>query len=307
MSSLDDLRDLIARHGEEGRFDTAIPRVALARVEGRTMPKPMVYEPFFCIVAQGAKEVMLGERIVRYARGNYLIVSLDLPVSSAICEASPQHPLLSTSLSLNPGMLADILLTLPENAVEPSSPSGLEVSTVTEDLLDAMVRMLCLLDQPKDIPMLAPLIEREILYRLMQGDQGAMLRQIALADSRLSQIARAIGWIRKNFSEPMRVEALAGIAGMSASSFHRHFKAATAMSPLQFQKQIRLQEARKLLLAQKAEASRVGFAVGYESPSQFSREYSRLFGIPPGRDAAQLRALGTDDPAALAELLHAEA
>ena len=300
MPTLDDLSEQILRHSVEGSTKTAVPHLSVARVHTRTLPNRMVYEPFVCLVAQGAKEVMLGDKLIRYAAGNYLVVSLDLPVSSVIREASRNRPLLSATLALNPTLLTDILLTLPEDSPAVAPSTGLAVSTAPDDLVDAMSRLLGLLDQPRDIAMLAPLFEREILYRLMQGEQGAMLRQIALSDSRLSQIARTIGWIRRNYAESLRIEALAQLAGMSASSFHRHFKAATAMSPLQFQKQIRLQEARKLLLAQKADAARVGFAVGYESPSQFSREYSRLFGAPPGRDAAQLRA----NPAAYAQILH---
>jgi transcriptional regulator GlxA family with amidase domain len=169
-----------------------------------------------------------------------------------------------------------------------AAPSSFGVGAVTPDLLDAWLRLLRLLDAPADVPVLAPLFEREILYRLLQGPQGAVLRQIALADSRLSQIRRAIAWIRDNFDRPMRVEALAEISGMSAASFHRHFKSATAMSPLQYQKTLRLQQARRLLIANQ-DASQAGFAVGYESASQFSREYARLFGSPPMRDAVRLR------------------
>lgn len=308
MATLDELCELIARHAHnEGQTDTAIPRLGVTRVSTRTMPMKMVYEPFFCVVAQGAKEVMLGDKVVRYGAGNFLVVSLDLPVTSEIRNASREKPLLSVTLGLDPTLLADVLLSLPDEVAETAPMTGIAVSAITDDLVDPMVRLLKLVESPRDIPILAPLIEREILYRLMCGEQSGMLRQIALAESRMSQIARAIGWLRANYAEAMRVETLAGIAGMSASSFHRHFKAATAMSPLQFQKQIRLQEARKLLLAQKADAARVGFAVGYESPSQFSREYNRFFGLPPGRDAAQLRALGTTDEQALVRVLHADA
>ena len=166
---------------------------------------------------------------------------------------------------------------------------GMTVSPITLDLLDPVVRLLQLLDRPQDIAMLAPLTEREILYRLLMGEQGAMLRQIALADSHLSQVSRATVWLRRNYAQPFSINTLAQVASMSPSSLHRHFKAVTNLSPLQYQKQIRLQEARARLLSQQGDAATIGLAVGYESPSQFGREYSRLFGVPPARDAARLR------------------
>jgi transcriptional regulator GlxA family with amidase domain len=170
------------------------------------------------------------------------------------------------------------------------------VSKAPGELLDAVVRLLRLLDHPTDVPVLAPLIEREILWRLLCGEQGPMLRQIGLADSRLSQLSHAIRWIRANYAKMLRIEELAQMAAMSVSSFHRHFRAVTSMSPIQYQKQIRLQEARARLLAQSKDVAAVGFAVGYDSPSQFSREYSRVYGAPPGRDAARLRSAPTLEP-----------
>ncbi|SDE19896.1 AraC family transcriptional regulator [Rhodospira trueperi] len=255
-----------------------------------------VYEPLFCVVAQGGKRVLLGDRVVEYRAGAFVVVSLDLPVSTEIHDAAPDAPYLSVTMTLDRALLTEMLLALPDPAEGPATaPPGMDVSTVTDDLLDPVVRLIRLLDHPADIPVLAPLVEREILYRLLRGEQGAMLRQIALADSHLARIGRAIAWIRGHYTEPLRIDALAATAGMSPSTFHRHFKAATAMSPLQFHKQIRLQEARRLLVAHQGDASRVGFTVGYESASQFSREYSRLFGAPPARDAALLRAAATGD------------
>jgi AraC-like DNA-binding protein len=294
MEMLDELSELIARHCGAKRWPTAITRVTLMRANAPTVPVGTMYQPVLCIVAQGAKRVMLGEKSFEYNAAKYLIGSVDLPVTGEIYEASAQTPYLAMSLGLDPATLAAMLLDMPQSADDGKPLAGLAVSPLTADLLDPVLRLLRLLDRPRDIAMLAPLVEREILYRLLLGPQGAMLRQIALADSRLSQISRAIKWIKENYERPFRIEALAAVASMSPSSLHRHFKGVTAISPLQFQKRIRLQEARRRVLAQQDDAASVGFSVGYESPSQFSREYSRLFGAPPGRDAARLRASAGD-------------
>ena len=289
--SLKELCALIAQHCHERHTATAIPRVGLVRSDTPTLPMGVVYQPMLYIVAQGAKQALLGDNIVEYAAGQYLVVSVDLPITGSVIQASPEAPYLALSLELDPAVLADMLLTLPGAAQDAPLP-GLAVSPVTPDLLDAAVRLLRLLGRPADIPMLAPLAEREILYRLLTGAQAPMLRQIALAHSRMAQVGQAIGWIRSHFAEPLRIDDVAQRANMSASTFHRHFKAVTAMSPLQYQKQIRLQEARRLLLAGQADAASIGFTVGYESPSQFSREYARMYGQPPLRDAVRLRGLG---------------
>ncbi|WP_158818335.1 AraC family transcriptional regulator [Methylocapsa sp. S129] len=294
MEMLNELRDLIERHCDAPRWPTAIPSVTLMRANAPTVPVGSLHQPSLCIVAQGRKRVMLGEKRFEYDSAKYLIGSVDLPISAEVCEASEQTPYLAMRIGLDPATLAAMLLDMPESADEGKPLAGLAVSPLTADLLDPVLRLVRLLDRPRDIAILAPLAEREILYRLMLGPQGAMLRQIALRDSRLSQINRAIKWIKENYERPFRIETLAAVANMSPSSFHRHFKAVTAMSPLQFQKLIRLQEARRRVLAQQDDAASVGFAVGYESPSQFSREYSRLFGAPPGRDAARLRAAAVD-------------
>ena len=289
--SLKELCALIAQHCDGRRTSTAIPRVGLVRSDTPTLPMGVVYQPMLYIVAQGAKQALLGDNIVEYAAGQYLVVSVDLPITGSVIQASPEAPYLALSLELAPAVLADMLLSLPGTAQDAPLP-GLAVSPVTPDLLDAAVRLLRLLGRPADIPMLAPLAEREILYRLLTGAQAPMLRQIALAHSRMAQVGQAIGWIRSHFAEPLRIDDVAQRANMSASTFHRHFKAVTAMSPLQYQKQIRLQEARRLLLAGQADAASIGFTVGYESPSQFSREYARMYGQPPLRDAVRLRGLG---------------
>lgn len=275
-------------------MSTRIARLGLLRADTPTLPVGVLYQPMLCIVAQGAKRTLLGDAIVDYGAGQYLLVSVDLPVTGCVTQASPQAPYLALSLELDAALLADLLLTLPDTAQHASPPKplrGLAVSTIGGELLDAAVRLLRLLDQPADIPVLAPLIEREIWYRLLTSEHAPLLRQMAQTHSRLAPVGRAIGWMRRHYAQPLRIATVAQQAHMSASTFHRHFKAVTAMSPLQYQKQIRLQEARRLLLAGQADAASIGFAVGYDSPSQFSREYARLFGQPPLRDAARLRSL----------------
>jgi AraC-like DNA-binding protein len=294
MEMLDELRQLIERHCAAARWPTTIPGVTLMRANAPTVPVGSLCQPLLCIIAQGRKRVLLGEKLFEYDSAKYLIASVDLPITGVVCEASAKTPYLALSFVLDPAVLAAMLLDMPQSADGGKPFPGLAVSPMTPDLLDPVLRLLRLLDRPADAKMLAPLAEREILYRLLLGPQGPMLRQIALADSRLSQIARAIGWIKQNYEQPLRIEALATIAHMSPSSLHRHFKQVTAMSPLQFQKRIRLQEARRRVLGHEGDAASVGFAVGYESPSQFSREYSRLFGAPPGRDATRLRASARD-------------
>jgi AraC-like DNA-binding protein len=297
---LNPLRELVARHAAGRRFETAIPRVRIYLSEETTRPLPAVYAPLHCLVLQGAKEVMIGERRLRYDTASCFTTSVELPATGRIVQASPAEPYLAAVLVLDPQVMAALLAEVPARAEADAAAAGFAVSPVTPQLLDPWLRLLKLLDTPQDIPVLASLLEREILYRLLTGPQGGVLRQIALADSRLSQVRRAIGWIRENYDQPLRIDALADLAGMSPASFHRHFKAATAMSPLQYQKRLRLQQARRLLIAHK-DAARAGYAVGYESASQFSREYARLFGVPPARDAARLRR----DDAILAEIADA--
>ena len=281
------LRAVASRHAVGRRTETPIPRVAINLGWQTTKPAPGLCDPMLCLVLQGAKEVLIGDRRLRYDPASYFVASVELPVSGCIVQASPDEPYLSVSLALDRDGLAGLLSDVPVR--DDVNGAGFAVSPVTAELLDPWLRLLRLLDAPLDIPVLAPLIEREILYRLLQGPQGAVLRQIACADGRLSQVRQAIAWIRTHYDQTLRIESLAEMAGMSAASFHRHFKAATAMSPLQYQKSLRLQHARRLLIANQ-DASRAGYAVGYESASQFSREYARLFGAPPARDAVRLRA-----------------
>jgi len=297
MEPLAELRTLIARHAHGVEMATALPGLMLASIDGPTQPIHHLYEPVFAVVAQGAKRAVLGEKLIDYRAGQYLLVSVDLPITGHVAEASAEAPFLAAGLMLKPAAIASLLLEAAAGAVTTSaSTAGLGVSNLTGELLDPLVRLLRLLDLPRDVAVLAPMAEREILWRLLCGEQGAMLRQIGLADSRLSQVGRAIGWIRKHYAEPLRIDQLASIAAMSLSSFHRHFRAVTSMSPLQYQKQIRLQEARARLMAEAGDVAAIGFGVGYDSPSQFSREYSRLFGVPPGRDSERLRSLSIAAP-----------
>jgi AraC-like DNA-binding protein len=280
----DKLRELIARHCSASLTPTAIPRLLLSRSETSTTLTPGMFEPLLCVLASGAKRLFLEREEYRYDSENYLISSADLPVRGQVVE-----PYLAVTLMIDPAVVADVLLALPETPAVRATPLGLAVSPLDAELTSALERFLTLLDHPADIPVLAGLIEREIMYRLLCGPQGEMLRQLALPLSHLSQISRAIRIIRARFDEKIRREELAAAAGMSVTSFHRHFRAVTAMSPLQFQKNIRLHEARRRLLSRDVNASHVSGDVGYESASQFNREYRRLFGTPPARDAAQVR------------------
>jgi AraC-like DNA-binding protein len=291
---IDDLRALIERHA--GRPGPSIDGVQLSNIRTPTAPHASVAEPIFVLVAQGAKRLSLGDRSYEYGAGQYLVVSVDLPVSGNFVEPSPERPFLAFGLRLRPAAIASLLL---EAAVDERSrgaaargtrtdPTGIAVNDADEGLLDAAVRLLRLLDRPADLPVLAPLIGKEILWRLVTGAQGPVVRQIGLADSGLSRVGRSIRWIREHYAESLRIEDLARLSSMSVSSFHRHFRAVTAITPIQFQKNIRLQEARARLLERDSTVAQVGLAVGYDSASQFTREYRRYFGLPPGQDTARL-------------------
>lgn len=293
MTSIEEIRHLIARHAGS---PSALAGVRVVSAAAPTDPVHHVMEPTLAVVAQGAKRALLGDQVFHYGAGQFLVVSVDLPIAGHVHQATADEPYLSAAFTLQPTAIATLLLEMEPGERAAIEPAGLAVSDAPHELLDSVLRMLRLLDRPRDVAVMRPMIEREILWRLLHGEQGAMVRQIGLADSRLAQISRAIRWIRAHHAESFRIEDLAEMAAMSASSFHRHFRAVTTMSPLQYQKLIRLQEARAKLLAESADIAVVGFSVGYESPSQFSREYSRLFGEPPGRDVARLRVAPTPDP-----------
>ncbi|GLW07814.1 AraC family transcriptional regulator [Microtetraspora sp. NBRC 13810] len=292
---LEELRALIARYA--GRPGPVVDGLLLTMADRPAPPSSGVAEPVLAVVAQGAKRLMLGDRTYDYGAGQYLVVSVGLPVTGHYTQAAPDRPFLGFGLTLRPAAIASLLLesgsagagAAGDGRRRPRTPPGMAVSDAPEDLVDAVVRMVRLLGRPADAPVLAPLIEKEILWRLVTGEQGAMVRQIGLADSRLSHIGRALRWIREHHADLIRVEDLARMSGMSTSAFHRHFRAVTAMTPIQFQKRIRLQEARLLLMSGSKDVAAAGFAVGYDSASQFSREYRRRFGVPPGQDAARLR------------------
>jgi len=288
---LDELRSLIERHA---RADTTTPIEGLrvSKVERDGPPELSMTGSVFALIAQGAKRLVLGDRSYEYGAGQYLVASVDLPVTGHFVGASRHEPALGIGITLDPASVAQLLLDADADGSPPSMddpPSALVVSDAPPPLLDAVVRLVRLLDQPRDRGALAPLAMKEILWRLTTGEHGATVRQLGLADSRLLQVARAVQWIRQNYSESFRVEDVAGISGMSVSAFHRNFRAVTALSPIQFQKQIRLQEARLLLSVHPDEIAGVGHRVGYDSASQFSREYRRQFGSSPSQDAARLR------------------
>jgi AraC-like DNA-binding protein len=263
-----------------------LPGVRLLGSQTLTEPMPAISDAVFALVVRGRKRTVLNETIFEYGAGQYLVCSVDLPLIAHVTEA----PYLVFGLTLKPALIASLLLESATDADRADVP-GIAVSTADADLLDPVTRLLRLLDRPRDIPVLAAAVEREIHWRLITGEQGAMVRQIGLADSRLAQIGRALRWIREHYADLFRIEDAARVAGMSVTSFHRHFRAVTSMSPLQYQKQIRLQEARAQLIAGPHDVAAVGHAVGYESASQFSREYRRVFGLPPGQDAARLHAV----------------
>jgi AraC-like DNA-binding protein len=295
------LAETIGRHAPtDGTRTTLLPGVTLIRSSTPTMPMPVVYEPTLCLVAQGRKQVMLGTTAYVYDPATYLIASVDLPVMGSVIEASEPRPYLCLQINLDMGVLGDLAIAhpAPPDATPPAA-TGLVLNETTPALLDAAVRLVALLDTPRDAAALAPLTMREILYRLLTGPGGGILRHMAQADSRLNQIGRAIVWLRSSFRGACRIDDAATIAGMSRSAFHAHFKAVTSMSPLEFRTQLRLQEARRLMVADAVDAATAGFRVGYESPSQFSRDYGRVFGMSPARDARRLRAKLTPPPHAL--------
>ena len=283
----------IARWTEKGeQHTTAVTGLSLFRRDEPTEPISGMYEPSTCLVAQGAKRVLLGDDTYVYDAHHYLITSLHLPTIVQIIEASPERPYLGLRLTFDLREVSQLMVdsNLPQPRTQQSS-RGMATGEVTLPLINAFLRLIDLLAEEKDIPILAPVIQREIVYRLLVGDQGERLRQIATAGSQSQQIARAIGWLKSNFTQPVSIDDLAAQASMSSSTFHHHFRSMTALSPLQFQKQLRLQEARRLMLAERMDAANAAFQVGYESPSQFSREYNRMFGAPPLRDISKLRQL----------------
>lgn len=265
-------------------MDTAIARLSVMRIDRITTTVPAIYEPRMSLVVQGCKRGILNGTPFEYGEGSILITAVPLPVLSTVCQATPERPFLALTLALDPVLLAEMAEHIPTSSAPQSPLSGFALAPLETALLEAIVHLAELLLRPQEIPALAPLHEREVLYRLLTSRAGASLRDSLEAGKIGSRIGKSVTWIRHHFAEPLRVEELARQACLSPSAFHRHFKATTSMSPLRYQQEIRLQEARRKLLAGTGDIATVGMSVGYSSPSQFSREYRRLFGIPPRQE-----------------------
>lgn len=289
----EELAEDIAQFAEEiGHHMTEVPGLSVFRREAATTPSSTMYDPCVCLVAQGAKRVILERDAYVYDARHYLITSVHLPTDVQVVNASPTKPCLGLKLQLDlhemSQLIADRELPPPR---EPQSNRAMATGEVDLQLVSAFQRLLDLVSAPSEIPVLAPIIKREIYGRLLLGDQGALLRHTISSGNQTHQISRAVDWLKANYTSPLSVEALAEEVSMSTSTFHNHFRAITATSPLQYQKRLRLNEARRLMVAEGLDARSVAFKVGYESPSQFSREYSRLFGAPPMRDVQKLNDL----------------
>lgn len=289
-----ELADRIARNTRaEGLNPTSVPGLSLIRASAPSLPLPSVYHPCLCVVVQGRKQALLGEEVFVYDPLHYLVVSMTLPIAGQIIEATPAQPYLCLRVDIDPKLIAELLTQLGPTGHERESGSrALYIARTSAPLLDAVLRLARLLDTPGEAAVLAPLALREIHYRVLTGELGERLRQLCEVDGPSQRIARAIERLKSDYAQTLRIEDLAAAAHMSPSSLHQRFKAATSMSPLQFQKQLRLQEARRLMLSEGLEAAAAGHRVGYESPSQFSREYRRLFGAPPRREIVSARSVG---------------
>lgn len=286
-------QELIERIQHAVRTDgslEALPGLSLHRSSAPGEPLHSVYDPVFCVIAQGSKEVFLGNERYLYDAAHYLIVTANLPIVAHVLEASPQRPYLSLRLKLDPMLVSSVMIEASHTVLpQRTSVRAVNVSPLDIDLLDAVVRLVRLADNPAEARFMAPLITREIVYRLLNGAQCDRLRYIVVQNGHVHHIARAIEKLRREFDQPLCIERVAQELGMSVSSFHHHFKAVTAMSPLQFQKRLRLQEARRLMLGEQLDAASAAYRVGYDDASHFSREYKNLFGAPPMRDVQQLR------------------
>ncbi len=288
-----ELVDVVARFAPaDGLHDTAIAPLQLMRASNPTQALPSVYEPGLAVVVQGCKQVMLAGEVFRYDPLHYLVVSVTLPIVAQILEATPEKPYLCVRLAVDPREISAMLLEVKlDESRAADGERGLHVSRVSAPLLDAVLRLLQLLNTPRDVRVLAPLAIREIYYRVLMGGLGPRLRELVVADSYSQRIACAVDLLKRRYAEAVRIEEVADAVHMSTSSLHHHFKLVTAMSPLQFQKQLRLHQARRLMLTEGIDAAAAGHRVGYESPSQFSREYRRLFGAPPRAEIAQVRSV----------------
>ncbi|WP_369977687.1 AraC family transcriptional regulator [Xanthomonas bundabergensis] len=287
MGELDEIREMALRHA--GRRSLQLPRLFAYSLDHTTEVDPLIYDPAASLVIQGTQRMFIGDQMFEYGPGQSMIVAAEIAALGQICEASEDRPFLAVGLYLDPILLSNLIL---EMAAIPELPiaSGYGVSTASASLLGAWRRLLELLDRPAEIAVMAQPLQHELMFRLLMGPHGGLLRQIAGSDSRLSHIRQAMAWIRDHYTERLDFKAVAALAGMSVSVFYSRFKAVAAVSPLQYQKYVRLHEARRRMMANQAGAAEVAFAVGYESASQFSREYKRLFGAPPGRDIVKAKA-----------------
>ncbi|WP_144630454.1 AraC family transcriptional regulator [Bordetella genomosp. 13] len=289
-------RYLNARHPDQsGAFATPVDGLVLMRNVRKDVLNHMVYRPALCLVVQGAKSVMLNDQVLHYAEMQSLVISVELPGVGRITQASPERPYLAIALEFDPMVLREVLEQLPRQPAPVEPGLGLYVEDTDAALADCMLRLVNVLETPAMLPVLAPLLMREICARLLTGPNGGRLCTLALPAGHAQRVGEAIRLLRTQYTRPLRIEELAAAANMSASSFHQHFKQLTSMTPLQYQKQLRLLEARRLMLVEDANVMRAAYQVGYESPSQFSREYTRMFGVPPKRDALSTRRAGMDD------------
>jgi AraC-like DNA-binding protein len=290
QASRDELLERLARAVPEDGTSEPLAGLRLRRASSPTELGHGVSDPALCVIAQGSKEIMLGDHRYRYDPAHYLIATAELPIASQITEASKEHPYLGLVLTLDPTLVGSVMVEAGHPAPRShSAMKAIDVSPLDASLLDAVVRLVRLLDSPTDARFLAPLVKREIVYRLLTGEQGGRVCHIAALGGHTHRIAKAIERLRKDFDQPLRIENIARELGMSVSGFHHHFKEVTAMSPLQFQKQLRLQEARRLMLDEHLDAASAGYRVGYDDAAHFNREYKRLFGAPPMRDVERLR------------------
>ena len=289
MEAIRHLRELIDRHcGNDGKV-AALPQVQLLRLEAPVAPVPVLYQPVLCIIAQGSRCLEVAGNRLFYNENCYLVASAEIPVKASTLTATSKTPFLSFGLLLDRTKIASLLADTPQSFEAEIPPvCALATSPISEEMLSAAVRFLGLLDRPHDIPILGPLFERELLYYLLRGPQGQALRQIVRDGTIPKRVHHVMTWLRKNYAKPFQMNTLLEISEMSASSLHTHFKAFTNLTPLQYHKQIRLQEAKRLLIEDASDAAEVSFKVGYGSPTQFSREYRRFFGMAPIQDTARM-------------------
>jgi AraC-like DNA-binding protein len=297
-SGREELADRIAAACHRDGWFELQPGLVVSRFSSPTEPVHAILEPWFCMIAQGAKDVLLGDEWFHYDSAHYLVSTLALPAIGRVVEASRERPYLGLRFSLNPSLVMSVMVEWGvgvgvDSRGEGGDVKGVGVSRLDADLLDAILRLMRLIDRPAEYRALSPLIEREIVYRLLSGAQCSRMRHLATFGGQVHRMVRAVQRLRENFDKPLRIEAAARELAMSVSGFHSHFKAVTNMSPLQFQKHLRLQEARRLMLSENLDAGEAGFRVGYEDQSHFSREYKRHFGEPPMRDVERLREMAT--------------